>query len=163
MTTILFVRTLLAEQKVSLIVLIYPSKQIPYLEFEIISFWGEMDYRVSGKLISCTSVKLGPNHKSCFTPCVALLVAETSGRCGPLALLPMSPAKQTFLQDVTWPLEWPHVPVLCDRGRLALHEAQTLRALCRRLMTHSTETTTSVSTLGAEPSEGDSLSWAGIK
>ena len=110
----------------SLVVLIDPSKQILHLEFEIISFWGELDYRVSGKLLSRTSVKLGPNHKSCFTPCAALLVAETQRHCGPLALLATSPAKQIFLQDVTWPLVWPHVPVLCHCGRLALREAQTL-------------------------------------
>lgn len=153
-----FVRILLlAEQKMSLIVLIDSRKQILYLVFEIINFWGELDYRVSGKLISRPSVKPGPNHKSCFTPCAALFVAETSGHCGPLALLAMSPAKQTFLQDVTRPPVWPRVPVLCDRGRLALHEAQRLQALRRRLMTHSTETTTSLSTLAGEPSEGDSL------
>lgn len=100
---------------------------------------------------------------SCFTQCAALLVAETPGHCGPLALLAMSPAKQTFLQDVTWPLVWPHVPVLCDCGRLALREAQTLQALCRRSVTHSTETTTTVSTLAGEPSKGDSLCRTGIK
>lgn len=140
------------------------SQQILYVEFEVIS-WGEeeLDYRVSGKLISCTSVKLGSDHKSCFTPCASLLVAETPGHCGPLALLAMSPAKQPFLQVVTWPLMWPHVPFLCDCGCLALHEAQMLQALCRCLMTHRTETATSVSTLANKHSEWDSLCQAGTK
>jgi len=77
---------------VSLVVLIDPSKQILYLEFEIIRFWRELDYRASGKLISHTSAKLGPNRQSCFTPRTALLVAEALGHCGPLALLATSSA-----------------------------------------------------------------------
>lgn len=40
--TILFVRILLAEQEVSLAVLMKPTKQILYLEFEVISFWGDL-------------------------------------------------------------------------------------------------------------------------
>jgi len=58
---------------------------------------------------------------------------------------------------------WPHVPVLCDGGRLALHEAWTLQALCGHVMACRAEATTTALTLAGEPTDRDSLCWSGVR
>lgn len=121
-----FYRLILAEQKVNLVVLINPGKQILYLECEIIHFFEEawvLGYDIPHQ---CPA---GASPWVLFHPCAAWSVSEALKHCGPLALL-MFPAKQTFLQDGTQPLLWPHVPVLptvatwsCVKPRCCKHSA----------------------------------------